>query len=137
MSWVMGNTQADEPPIQSQKDPSMKPVWDLNTHYADEDIGTKAEEVVAHPRRTGTGAWGRGWDRVVAWVTRALRAVGFVPDGITAAETRSLIEGLGKQLQRTGQDDGGSGGKKFSQEEKPGEDTFKPYPGRRRNIVGN
>ena len=60
---------------------------------------------------------------------RALRAVGFVPDGITAAETRSLIEGLGKQLQRTGQDDGGSGGKKFSQEEKPGEDTFKPYPG--------
>ena len=35
--------------IQSQKDPSMKPVWDwVNTHYADEDIGTKAEEVVAH-----------------------------------------------------------------------------------------
>ncbi|QNF19555.1 hypothetical protein FT688_02655 [Aeromonas hydrophila] len=35
--------------IQSQKNPSMKPVWDwVNTHYADEDIGTKAEEVVAH-----------------------------------------------------------------------------------------
>ncbi len=116
--------------IQSQKDPSMKPVWDwVNTHYADEDIGTKAEEVVAHLAELEQGAWGRGWDRVVAWVTRALRAVGFVPDGITAAETRSLIEGLGKQLQRTGQDDGGSGGKKFSQEEKPGEDTFKPYPG--------
>ncbi|WP_324046028.1 LPD38 domain-containing protein [Aeromonas caviae] len=116
--------------IQSQKDPSMKPVWDwVNTHYADEDIGTQAEEVVAHLAELEQGAWGRGWDRVVAWVTRALRTVGFVPDGITAAETRSLIEGLGKQLQRTGQDDGGSGGKKFSQEEKPGEDTFKPYPG--------
>ncbi|MGS4907468.1 LPD38 domain-containing protein [Aeromonas sp. 25-248] len=116
--------------IQSQKDPSMKPVWDwVNTHYADEDIGTQAEEVVAHLAEFEQGAWGRGWDRVVAWVTRALRTVGFVPDGITAAETRSLIEGLGKQLQRTGQDDGGSGGKKFSQEEKPGEDTFKPYPG--------
>ena len=77
----------------------MKPVWDwVNTHYADEEIGTKAEEVVAHLAELEQGAWGRGWDRVVAWVTRALRAVGFVPDGITAAETRSLIEGLGKKL---------------------------------------
>lgn len=105
--------------IQSQKDPSMKPVWDwVNTHYADEDIGTKAEEVVAHLAELEQGAWGRGWDRVVAWVTRALRAVGFVPDGITAAETRSLIEGLGKKLQRSGPDDNGpDGGKKFSQED--------------------
>ena len=104
--------------IQSQKDPSMKPVWDwVNTHYADEDIGTKAEEVVAHLAELEQGAWGRGWDQVVAWVTRALRAVGFVPDGITAAETRSLIEGLGKKLQRSGPDDSGpDGGKKFSQE---------------------
>lgn len=104
--------------IQSQKDPSMKPVWDwVNTHYADEDIGTQAEEVVAHLAEVEQGAWGRGWDRVVAWVTRALRAVGFVPDGITAAETRSLIEGLGKKLQRSGPDDSGpDGGKKFSQE---------------------
>lgn len=104
--------------IQSQKDPSMKAVWDwVNTHYADEDIGTKAEEVVAHLAELEQGAWGRGWDRVVAWVTRALRAVGFVPDGITAAETRSLIEGLGKKLQRSGPDDSGpDGGKKFSQE---------------------
>ncbi|MGL6596858.1 LPD38 domain-containing protein [Aeromonas veronii] len=104
--------------IQSQKDPSMKPVWDwVNTHYADEDIGTKAEEVVAHLAELEQVAWGRGWDRVVAWVTRALRAVGFVPDGITAAETRSLIEGLGKKLQRSGPDDSGpDGGKKFSQE---------------------
>ncbi|WP_404840459.1 LPD38 domain-containing protein [Aeromonas media] len=104
--------------IQSQKDPSMKPVWDwVNTHYADEDIGTKAEEVVAHLAELEQGAWGRGWDRVVAMVTRALRAVGFVPDGITAAETRSLIEGLGKKLQRNGPDDNGpDGGKKFSQE---------------------
>ncbi|MFA7819292.1 LPD38 domain-containing protein [Aeromonas dhakensis] len=105
--------------IQSQKDPSMKPVWDwVNTHYADEDIGTKAEEVVAHLAELEQGALGRGWDRVVAWVTRALRAVGFVPDGITAAETRSLIEGLGKKLQRNGPDDNGpDGGKKFSQED--------------------
>ncbi|WP_429170156.1 LPD38 domain-containing protein [Aeromonas rivipollensis] len=105
--------------IQSQKDPSMKPVWDwVNTHYSDEDIGTKAEEVVAHLAELEQGAWGRGWDRVVAWVTRALRAVGFVPDGITAAETRSLIEGLGKKLQRTGPEDNGpDGGKKFSQED--------------------
>lgn len=104
--------------IQSQKDPSMKPVWDwVNTHYADEDIGTQAEEVVAHLAELEQGAWGRGWDRVVAMVTRALRAVGFVPDGITAAETRSLIEGLGKKLQRSGPDDNGpDGGKKFSQE---------------------
>ncbi|MDM5083754.1 hypothetical protein OB925_02600 [Aeromonas rivipollensis] len=105
--------------IQSQKDPSMKPVWDwVNTHYADEDIGTQAEEVVAHLAELEQGAWGRGWDRVVAMVTRALRAVGFVPDGITAAETRSLIEGLGKKLQRSGSDDSGpDGGKKFSQED--------------------
>lgn len=104
--------------IQSQKDPSMKPVWDwVNTHYADEDIGTQAEEVVAHLAELEQGAWGRAWDRVVAMVTRALRAVGFVPDGITAAETRSLIEGLGKKLQRSGPDDSGpDGGKKFSQE---------------------
>lgn len=111
--------------IGSQKDPSMKPVWDwVNTHYADEDIGTKAEEVVAHLAELEQGAWGRGWDRVVAWVTRALRAVGFVPDGITAAETRSLIEGLGKKLQRSGPDDSGpDGGKKFSQEaERPAND---------------
>ncbi|MGE6120030.1 LPD38 domain-containing protein [Aeromonas media] len=105
--------------IGSQKDPSMKPVWDwVNTHYAEEDIGTQAEEVVAHLAELEQGAWGRGWDRVVAWVTRALRAVGFVPDGITAAETRSLIEGLGKKLQRTGPEDNGpDGGKKFSQED--------------------
>ncbi|MFM4852539.1 LPD38 domain-containing protein [Aeromonas caviae] len=104
--------------IQSQKDPSMRPVWDwVNTHYADEDIGTQAEEVVAHLAEVEQGAWGRGWDRVVVMVTRALRAVGFVPDGITAAETRSLIEGLGKKLQRSGPDDSGpDGGKKFSQE---------------------
>lgn len=111
--------------IQSQKDPSMKPVWDwVNTHYADEDIGTQAEEVVAHLAEVEQGAWGRGWDRVVAMVTRALRAVGFVPDGITAAETRSLIEGLGKKLQRSGPDDSGpDGGKKFSQEaERPAND---------------
>ncbi|WP_414626939.1 LPD38 domain-containing protein [Aeromonas hydrophila] len=105
--------------IQSQKDPSMKPVWDwVNIHYADEDIGTKAEEVVAHLAELEQGVWGRGWDRVVAWVTRALRAVGFVPDGITAAETRSLIEGLGRKLHRNDPDDNGpDGGKKFSQED--------------------
>lgn len=87
--------------IKSKKDPSMKPVWDwVSTHYADEDIGVQAEEVVAHLAELEMGSWGRGWDRVVAWVTRALRAVGFVPDGITAAETRTLIEGLGKKMRR-------------------------------------
>lgn len=91
--------------IKSKIDPSMKPVWDwVSTHYADEDIGVQAEEVVAHLAELEMGSWGRGWDRVVAWVTRALRAVGFVPDGITAAETRTLIEGLGKKMRRA---DGG------------------------------
>lgn len=105
--------------IQSQKYPSMKGVWDwVNTHYADEDIGTKAEEVVAHLAESEQSVWHRGWDRVVAWVTRALRAVGFVSEGISAAETRSLIEALGKRMQRSGPEDNGpDGGKKFSQEE--------------------
>lgn len=104
--------------IQSQKDPSMKPVWDwVNTHYADEDIGTKAEEVIAHLAELEQSAWRRGWDQVVAWVTKALRTVGFVPGGITAAETRVLIEGLGKKMKRGGPDNGGpDGGHKFSQE---------------------
>ncbi|KFN19053.1 LPD38 domain-containing protein [Aeromonas bestiarum] len=107
--------------IQSKKDPSMKEVWDwVDTHYADEDIGTKAEEVVAHLAELEQSAWRRGWDSVAAWVTRALRAVGFVPEGITAAETRTLIEGLGKKMKRGGPDDSGpDGGKKFSQEEQP------------------
>lgn len=117
--------------IQSQKDPSMKPVWDwVNTHYADEDIGTQAEEVVAHLAEVEQGAWGRGWDRVVAMVTRALRAVGFVPDGITAAETRVLIEGLGKKMTRSGPDNGGpDGGQKFSQEAGKQSDPFTPNMG--------
>ncbi|HEA3088963.1 TPA: hypothetical protein RVR74_001251 [Aeromonas salmonicida] len=107
--------------IQSKKDPSMKEVWDwVDTHYADEDIGTKAEEVVAHLAELEQSAWRRGWDSVAAWITRALRAVGFVPEGITAAETRNLIEGLGKKMDRGGPDDSGpDGGKKFSQEEQP------------------
>lgn len=107
--------------IKSKKDPSMKSVWDwVDTHYADEDIGVQAEEVVAHLAELEQGAWGRGWDQVVAWVTKALRAVGFVPDGITAAETRSLIDGLGKNMKRGSPDDSGpDGGKKFSQEEQP------------------
>lgn len=108
--------------IQSQKDPSMKPVWDwVNTHYADEDIGTQAEEVVAHLAELEQGAWGRGWDRVVAWVTRALRTVGFVPDGITAAETRSLIEGLGKKLRKADAEVGSAEGERlwFSAERSP------------------
>ncbi|MDF8330605.1 hypothetical protein P5G63_19780 [Aeromonas salmonicida] len=107
--------------IKSKKDPSMKAVWGwVDTHYVDEDIGVQAEEVVAHLAELEQGAWGRGWDQVVAWVTKALRAVGFVPDGITAAETRSLIDGLGKKMKRGSPDDSGpDGGKKFSQEEQP------------------
>lgn len=117
--------------IQSKKNPSMKAVWDwVDTHYADEDIGVQAEEVVAHLAELEPSAWRSGWDRVVAWVTKALRSVGFVPDGITAAETRTLIEGLGKKLKRREQDgDGPDGGKKFSQEADQHNDPFTPSRG--------
>ncbi|MFB2873695.1 LPD38 domain-containing protein [Aeromonas jandaei] len=91
--------------IKSKKDPSMKAVWEwVDTHYADEDIGVQAEEVIAHLAELEPSAWRRGWDTVVAWVTKALRMVGFAPDGITAAETRNLIEALGKKMRRA---DGG------------------------------
>ncbi|MGY3892814.1 LPD38 domain-containing protein [Aeromonas enterica] len=97
--------------VQSRQSPSMKAVWDwVNTHYADEDIGTQAEEVVAHLAELEPTAWRRGWDQVVAWVIRALRAVGVVADGITAAETRTLVEGLGKKLRHPGQDRMGADG---------------------------
>ncbi|HDO1311203.1 inorganic diphosphatase [Aeromonas veronii] len=104
--------------IKSKNAPSMKAVWDwVDTHYAGEDVGVQAEEVIAHLAELEQGAWRRGWDQVVAWVTKALRTVGFVPGGITAAETRALIEGLGKKMKRGGPDDGGpDGGQKFSQE---------------------
>lgn len=104
--------------IKSKKDPSMKAVWEwVDTHYADEDIGVQAEEVIAHLAELEPSAWRRGWDTVVAWVTKALRMVGFAPDGITAAETRNLIEALGKKMKRGSPDDSGpDGGKKFSQE---------------------
>ncbi|MFQ1974479.1 PLxRFG domain-containing protein [Aeromonas veronii] len=105
--------------IKSRNDPSMKAVWDwVDTHYADEELGVQAEEVVAHLAELEQSAWRRGWDQVVAWVTKALRTVGFVPGGITAAETRVLIEGLGKKMKRGGPDNGGpDGGQKFSQED--------------------
>ncbi|WP_303847634.1 LPD38 domain-containing protein, partial [Aeromonas sobria] len=104
--------------IKSKQDSSMKAVWDwVDTHYASEDIGVQAEEVIAHLAELEQSAWRRGWDQVVAWVTKALRTAGFVPGGITAAETRALIEGLGKKMKRSGPDDSGpDGGQKFSQE---------------------
>ncbi|MFQ2095540.1 LPD38 domain-containing protein [Aeromonas veronii] len=104
--------------IKSRNDPSMKAVWDwVDTHYADEELGVQAEEVVAHLAELEQSAWRRGWDLVVAWVTKALRVVGFLPDGVSAAEVRSLIEGLGKKMKRGGPDDSGpDGGQKFSQE---------------------
>lgn len=104
--------------IKSRNDPSMKAVWDwVDTHYADEELGVQAEEVVAHLAELEQSAWRRGWDQVVAWVTKALRVVGFLPDGVSAAEVRSLIEGLGKKMKRGGPDNGGpDGGQKFSQE---------------------
>lgn len=104
--------------IKSKSAPSMKAVWEwVDTHYAGEDVGVQAEEVIAHLAELEQSAWRRGWDQVVAWVTKALRTVGFVPGGITAAETRVLIEGLGKKMKRSGPDDSGpDGGKKFSQE---------------------
>ncbi|MFQ1985216.1 LPD38 domain-containing protein [Aeromonas veronii] len=104
--------------IKSKSAPSMKAVWEwVDTHYAGEDVGVQAEEVIAHLAELEQSAWRRGWDQVVAWVTKALRTVGFVPGGITAAETRVLIEGLGKKMKRGGPDDGGpDGGQRFSQE---------------------
>ncbi|BEE05602.1 LPD38 domain-containing protein [Aeromonas veronii] len=104
--------------IKSKSSPSMKAVWDwVDTHYAGEDVGVQAEEVIAHLAELEQSAWRRGWDQVVAWVTKALRTVGFVPGGITAAETRVLIEGLGKKMKHGGPDNGGpDGGQKFSQE---------------------
>ncbi|MFQ1660585.1 LPD38 domain-containing protein [Aeromonas veronii] len=104
--------------IKSKSAPSMKAVWEwVDTHYAGEDVGVQAEEVIAHLAELEQSAWRRGWDQVVAWVTKALRTVGFVPGGITAAETRVLIEGLGKKMKRGGPDNGGpDGGQKFSQE---------------------
>ncbi|MFQ2031902.1 LPD38 domain-containing protein [Aeromonas veronii] len=113
--------------IQSKKNPSMKAVWDwVDTHYADEDIGVQAEEVVAHLAELEQSAWGRGWDRVVAWVTKALRSVGFVPDGITAAETRTLIEGLGKKMKRPNASRIGADGDGlwFSAERSPWQEGF-------------
>ncbi|WP_421345934.1 LPD38 domain-containing protein [Aeromonas veronii] len=104
--------------IKSKSAPSMKAVWEwVDTHYAGEDVGVQAEEVIAHLAELEQSAWRRGWDQVVAWVTKALRTVGFVPGGITAAETRVLIEGLGKKMKHGGPDNGGpDGGHKFSQE---------------------
>ncbi|WP_162516173.1 PLxRFG domain-containing protein [Aeromonas veronii] len=104
--------------IKSRNDPSMKAVWDwVDTHYADEELGVQAEEVVAHLAELEQSAWRRGWDQVAAWLTKALRVVGFLPDGVSAAEVRSLIEGLGKKMKRGGPDDSGpDGGQKFSQE---------------------
>lgn len=104
--------------IKSRNDSSMKAVWDwVGTHYADEELGVQAEEVVAHLAELEQSAWRRGWDQVVAWVTKALRVVGFLPDGVSAAEVRSLIDGLGKKMKRGGPDDSGpDGGQKFSQE---------------------
>ncbi|MFM5142966.1 LPD38 domain-containing protein [Aeromonas veronii] len=104
--------------IKSKSAPSMKAVWEwVDTHYAGEDVGVQAEEVIAHLAELEQSAWRRGWDQVVAWVTKAMRTVGFVPGGITAAETRVLIEGLGKKMKRGGPDDGGpDGGQRFSQE---------------------
>ncbi|MCR4450477.1 LPD38 domain-containing protein [Aeromonas veronii] len=117
--------------IKSRNDPSMKAVWDwVDTHYADEELGVQAEEVIAHLAELEQSAWRRGWDQVVAWVTKALRTVGFVPGGITAAETRVLIEGLGKKMKRGAPDNGGpDGGHKFSQEAYKQSDPFTPNMG--------
>lgn len=113
--------------VQSRQSPSMKEVWDwVNTHYADEDIGTQAEEVVAHLAELEPSLWRRGWDQVVAWVIRALRDVGIVPDGITAAETRTLIEGLGKKMTRPDASSIGADGDGlwFSAERSPWQEGF-------------
>ncbi|WP_421215966.1 LPD38 domain-containing protein [Aeromonas enteropelogenes] len=87
--------------IDSQHDKSMKPVWDwVKTHYAGEDVGTQAEEVIAHLAELEPSAWRRGWNKVMSWIMSALRNVGFVQDGITVAETRDLLSAIGEQLKR-------------------------------------
>ncbi|MGY3876476.1 LPD38 domain-containing protein [Aeromonas enteropelogenes] len=89
--------------IQSKAEPSMKDVWDwVSSNYADEDVGVQAVEIIAHLAELEQSAWRRGWDKVVSWVTQALRAVGFVPEGIKAAEVRTMIEALGKKLEGEG-----------------------------------
>ncbi|MGL6537834.1 hypothetical protein ACSZNQ_13045 [Aeromonas hydrophila] len=106
--------------IASRSEPSMKPVWEwVKTNYSDEALGVQAEEVIAHLAELEPSAWRRGWDKLLDWVLGALRRVGFLPSGrVISAEVRSLIEGLGKKLQRAGPDDKGpDGGKKFSQED--------------------
>ncbi|WP_421186885.1 LPD38 domain-containing protein [Aeromonas enteropelogenes] len=87
--------------IDSQHDKNMKPVWDwVKTHYAGEDVGTQAEEVIAHLAELEPSAWRRGWNKVMSWIMSALRNVGFVQDGITVAETRDLLSAIGEQLKR-------------------------------------
>ncbi|WP_279450309.1 LPD38 domain-containing protein [Aeromonas hydrophila] len=106
--------------IASRGEPSMKPVWEwVKANYNDETLGVQAEEVIAHLAEMEPSAWRRGWDKLLDWVLGALRRVGFLPSGrITSAEVRSLIEGLGKKLQRASPDDiSPDAGKKFSQED--------------------
>ncbi|SIQ71566.1 Methyltransferase small domain-containing protein [Aeromonas sp. RU39B] len=98
--------------IASKDDPSMRDVWQwVETHYADEDIGVQAEEVVAHLAELEPSSWRRGWEKVVNWLTKALRAVGFLPSShVSATEIRSLVEALGNELQ---------GGKSTQEQEGP------------------
>ncbi len=106
--------------IASRGEPSMKPVWEwVKANYNDETLGVQAEEVIAHLAEMEPSAWRRGWDKLLDWVLGALRRVGFLPSGrIISAEVRSLIEGLGKKLQRASPDDiSPDAGKKFSQED--------------------
>ncbi|MFR9719860.1 LPD38 domain-containing protein [Aeromonas diversa] len=110
----------------SRNDASMKGVWEwVQTHYADEPVMVQAEEVIAHLAELEPSAWRRGWDRVVSWVTRALRTVGFVSDGVTAAEIRSMIEAMGKQLEKgSGSESNEIGGQRFSAERTPWKPGF-------------
>ncbi|WP_238157610.1 hypothetical protein [Aeromonas salmonicida] len=88
----------------SRNEPSMKSVWDwVETNYAGEDIGVQAEEVIAHLAELEPSAWRRGWDKVVSWLTQALRKVGVLPEGrVNFAEIRSILEAVGSHLQRKG-----------------------------------
>ncbi|MFL9590418.1 LPD38 domain-containing protein [Aeromonas schubertii] len=110
----------------SRNDATMKEVWEwVQTNYADEPIMVQAEEVIAHLAELEPSAWRRGWDRVVSWVTRALRAVGFVSDGVTAAEIRSMIEAMGKQLEKgRGSASSELGSLRFSAERTPWKPGF-------------
>ncbi|MGL4717410.1 MAG: LPD38 domain-containing protein [Aeromonas sp.] len=100
--------------MNSKSNPTMKEVWAwVEANYAGEPASVQAEEVIAHLAEMEPSAWQRGWDRVVGWVMKALRAAGLVKDQVSPAEVRTLLAATVRNMGRgNGPFDGGpSGGK--------------------------